>query len=324
MMLLKAAVLVMLALGMPAWALAEAADKSPEAWLQDMLAVAKESSFSGHSVLVSGGQMVALAVYHAPINGEVWERVVHMNGEPAEIIRRGSNVVCLHPAKSTGMAFKSPVPRWSALEQGLQSLSRYYRFERAETSRVAGRQAMRLNLSPLDAHRYGYSLWLDSDTGVLLRSQTLPDAGEPLEQFEFVDIVIGQPLTEADFEPGAGLTQPARPGSDAYSPASPQSEAPARHWEPGWLPEGFVESQRVARFEGQGQVTIRAYTDGLASFTIFHEPVSEPVMDTTSAHGATVAVNRGMSGAVVTVVGEVPLVTAERIASSVKALAQPR
>lgn len=303
-------------IGCSTLAAAEVKEDSAEQWLQTMLASSRDSSFSGYSVLVSAGQMVSLAVYHAPIDGEVWERVVHMNGEPAEIIRQGSTIDCLHPSQSTGMAFKSPVRRWSALEQGMQSLSRYYGFDRAGNARVAGRQTVRLNLTPLDSHRYGYSLWLDAETGVLLRSQTLPQSGEPLEMFEFVSVNMGQPLTKADFAPGEGLVHSPQASADDIDKAQP-----ARHWVPGWLPEGFVESERVARFSGQGRVTTRAYTDGLASFTVFHEPRQAAVLDTASAHGSTVAVHRSIPGAMITVVGEIPLATAERIAASVKPLA---
>ena len=294
-----------------------AEEQSVQDWLISKLDAGKHSSFSGHSVLLSGGQLVALKVFHAPVDGEVWERVVHMSGEPAEIIRQGGTVFCLHPQQSTGMAMKSPMRRWSALDEGMQSVSRYYKFERSGIERVAGREAVRLNLSPMDAHRYGYSLWVDAQSGVLLRSQTLPSSGDPLEVFEFVNINMDQPLSAADFEPGQGLNRSV--GSNPLS--GTDGESPAKHWVPEWLPEGFVESQRVARFQGQGQVTTRAYTDGLASFTVFHEPRQKPISENSSMRGATVAVHRNLPGAMVTVVGEIPMATAERIAASVKPLA---
>lgn len=306
-------VVVMGALLIPA---AYAEDQSAQDWLITKLATGQQSSFSGYSVLLSSGQLVSLQVFHAPINGEVWERVVHMSGEPAEIIRKGSSVFCLHPQQSTGMAMKSPIRRWSALDKGMQSVSRYYKFERSGIERVAGREAVRLDLQPMDDHRYGYSLWVDTASGVLLRSQTLPASGDPLEVFEFVDITMNQPLAAADFEPGEGLNR-----SVGVNPLEPEDGTPADHWQPDWLPEGFVESQRVARFQGQGDVTTRAYTDGLASFTVFHEPRQNPINENTSMRGATVAVHRNIPGAMVTVVGEIPLETAERIAGSVKALA---
>ncbi len=69
---------------------------------------------------------------------------------------------------------------------------------------------------------------------------------------------------------------------------------------------------------------MRAYTDGLASFTVFHEPRQQPINENSSVRGATVAVHRNLPGAMITVVGEIPLETAERIAASVKPLADAR
>ncbi|MAR92135.1 MAG: hypothetical protein CML06_14810 [Pseudomonadales bacterium] len=293
-----------------------AAEESPEHWLQTMLAASRQTSFSGYSVHLSGGQLNSMAVYHAPIDGEVWERVVHMSGEPAEIIRKGRQVYCLHPRQSRGMAVSPPLGRWGALEESAKAVSRYYRFQRMGEERVAGRDSIRLNVEPLDEHRYGYSLWLDRESGVLLRAQTAAVGGMPLEVFEFVSIQMGAALDKASFEPSAGL-QRRRP---TRGDQPPPTRSPAQHWGPQWLPEGFVESDQVVQFSGQGDVTSRAYTDGLTSFTVFHEPESGVGSNTVSAHGATVAVHRQLADARITVVGEIPVATAERIAASVKPL----
>jgi sigma-E factor negative regulatory protein RseB len=294
------------------------AQESAEQWLQKMLTASKQASFSGRSVLLSGGELVTLSVFHAPIDDEVWERVVHMSGEPAEIIRRGANVACLHRDQVTGMAFKSPINKWSELDKSVQGISKYYRFERVGVERVAGREAVRLNVLPLDGHRYGYSLWLDGDSGVLLKSQTGPRSGGILEVFEFVDVTMGQTLSESDFEPGRDLKK-----MELVSKQEPVPTELFRGWQVDWIPDGFVESQRKAQYRGRPRVSTRAYTDGLAAVTVFVEP-SKPVSETASARGATVAVSRNIPGAMVTVVGEIPLATAEKIAANVKILAGSR
>jgi len=42
-----------------------------------------------------------------------------------------------------------------------------------------------LEIQPRQGDRYGYRLWVDRATGLLLRSQTLNDRGEVLEQMAF-------------------------------------------------------------------------------------------------------------------------------------------
>lgn len=296
------------------------AEESAEQWLQKMLSAARQVSYQGHSVLLSGGRMTSLAIYHAPVNDEVWERVVHLSGEPAEILRKGSTITCLHPGSSSRLDLqRTPLGKLSALEESAQTISRYYRFNRAANERVAGRNGVRINVEPLDSHRHGYSLWLDEATGVLLKSQTNPESGDPLEVFEFVELDIGIPLAPEVFTPALGL-----PNDTVSVEASAPSRSPdAGLWEPAWLPEGFRPAGQPSTAADKPRVSARVYTDGLAAFTVFYEQEGGDPRESSRAHGATVAVHRALPGAagMVTVVGEIPLETAARVAEGVKALA---
>jgi sigma-E factor negative regulatory protein RseB len=69
------------------------------------------------------------------------------------------------------------------------------------------------------------------------------------------------------------------------------------------------------------------YDDGLARFSVFMEPLhGASVEDARSQLGPTVAVSRRLStgdgDVMVTVVGEIPLGTAERVALSMRAAAE--
>lgn len=297
------------------------AAESAEQWVQKMLSAARQTSYQGHSVMLSGGQITSLAIYHAPFENEVWERVVHLSGEPAEILRKGSTITCLHPDSTSRIDLQgTPLGKLTALEESAQTISRYYRFDRAPNERVAGRAGVRINVEPLDTHRYGYSLWLDEATGVLLKSQTNPASGDPLEVFEFVSLEIGIPLSRDVFQPAAGLQ------TDALAPASaPEASVMAGGWAAEWLPEGFRPVSPAAPRPGKPGVSSRVFTDGLAAFTVFFEPQAGAAVQANRARGATVAVNRILpdSSALVTVVGEIPLATASKVADNVKAL-EPR
>lgn len=297
------------------------AEESAEQWLQKMLVAGRQVSYQGHSVLLSGGQMTTLAIYHAPVDDDVWERVVHLSGEPAEILRKGATLVCLHPDSATRLDLRrTPLGKLSALEESAQSISRHYRFSRVANERVAGREGVRINVEPLDGHRYGYSLWLDPASGVLLKSQTAPVDGEPLEVFEFVDLRIGEPLPPELFSPAPGLPQPALSTPSARTPDT----AAAPTWEPGWLPSGFRPAGLPAAAEHPSWTSAQVYTDGLAAFTVFFDRAGEQAASSTARiHGPTVAVHRVLPNAAgrVTVVGEIPLDTANRVADGVKILA---
>ena len=297
------------------------ADEPPEQWVQKMLAASRQASFQGQSVLFSGGRLTTLTIYHAPVENEVWERVVHMNGEPAEILRKGSVIACLHPGKSSRLQVgQTPIGKLSALEESAQNISRYYRFKRAGLERVAGREGVRIDVEPLDANRFGYSLWLDQASGVLLKSQTNPGEGDPLEIFEFVSVDIGDPVPLTAFDPAMDLQASE---IEAPPPGKPLEAEEDNLWQAGWLPEGFRQAGRTTSKSANPERSARVYTDGLAAFTVFFEPSSPQNRETTRAHGATVAVNRILAdaGALVTVVGEIPLATANKVADNVKVLA---
>lgn len=296
------------------------AEEPAEQWVQKMVTASRQASFQGHSVLLSGGKVTSLAIYHAPVENEVWERVVHLSGEPAEILRKGSSISCFHPGVSSRLEVgRSPLGKLSALEESAQSVSRYYRFKRAGLDRVAGRDGVRIDVEPLDSHRFGYSLWLDETSGVLLKSQTNPAEGDPLEVFEFVSVDIGNPVPLSAFEPDARLLESA---IELAPPPAVAETVADTGWETRWLPEGFRQAGRATSRPDKPERSARVFTDGLAAFTVFFEPGRPAVRETTRAHGATVAVNRSLADgkAMVTVVGEIPLATASRIAENVVVL----
>lgn len=298
------------------------ADESAEQWVQKMLTASRQASFQGQSVLVSGGKVTSLTIYHAPVEDEVWERVVHMSGEPSEILRKGSVISCLHPGGMSRLEVgDTPMGKLSALEESAQTVSRYYRFNRSGQERIAGRQGIRINVEPRDSHRFGYSLWLDEATGVLLKSQTNPSEGDPLEVFEFVSIDIDSPVPLAAFEPASELQGSTQSRSVITNQPVPQLSEP--RWEASWLPEGFRQAGHTTMRAEKPERTAQVFTDGLAAFTVFFEPRKPTSQETTRAHGATVAVNRILpeAEALVTVVGEIPLATANRVADNVKMVA---
>lgn len=282
-----------------------------QGWLQRMVQASQTVSYQGQSVLLSGGQLTSLSIYHAPVEGQVWERVVHMNGEPAEIIRKGREVICLHRDKATRLA---PVGPLMAFGNGLDEISKYYNFQKVADSRVAGRAAYQIDVLPKDKHRYGYSLWLDREFGILLKSQTNVEGASPLEVFEFVSVEVGNPLSAADFQPGSNLGNHLKAKSK-----SQYSVTPELPWNAVWLPEGFLQVKSFMQPEGEAIYSARVFSDGLAAFTVFYD--NGTANQSIRFRGATVAVNHNANGGSVTVVGEIPLATAQKVAQSVNALA---
>jgi sigma-E factor negative regulatory protein RseB len=96
-------------------------------------------------------------------------------------------------------------------------------------------------------------------------------------------------------------------------------------WHSDWLPPGFALTSSVARNDPDTKIQVNSlmYDDGLARFSVFLEPLNgATATDTRTQLGPTAAVSRRLTTPqgemMVTVVGEIPIGTAERIALSMR------
>jgi len=292
---------------------------SAEQWLKRMSEAVKMQSYQGRSVFHNGRQMTSIRVMHTVVDGESWDRIVHLSGEPAEIVRKGQKIACLHPESAIQL---QGVARRGALVEPFKHMdfteSSIYRFYKSGEGRVAGRAAQIINVIPEDKARYGYQLAIDKKTGVLLKTVMLDRKGDALEVFEFIDITIGGHLPAELFEPGEGVKW------IQNAPVNTALEDPSlKYWDVKWLPKGFYLAEQGVRDFGGERVNARVYTDGLAVFTVFLEKSTDAYyVEGRKQRGATIALSRHMNhqsqNFLVTVVGEVPVETAMQVAASVQ------
>jgi sigma-E factor negative regulatory protein RseB len=193
------------------------------------------------------------------------------------------------------------------------------RAERGE--RVAGRHTELITVDPHDRFRYGYRLWMDRDLGLLLKSELIDERGEIVEQLVYTNIELPASIPDELLEPaisGAGYTWY---NDDRSKPVAVSAADSEPGWYPDWLPDGF-ELSDVARdpiLASRDPVEHLVFSDGLASVSVFIEQLdaaSEPLagLDTM---GAVNAYGRMIEDYQITVVGEVPAITVERISRSI-------
>ena len=170
-------------------------------------------------------------------------------------------------------------------------------------------------LKPRDPFRYAYELYLDEDTGLLLKSLLINERNALLERFQFVDVDFTE-LSDASLEAGSRCL--------SLEAAEPEKLVDDSGWLPGWLPPGYSAGESMVRALSAGEppVMTQVYSDGLARFTVFVEPLGEErLADNLVAQlGPTVAISRRLQVEgqeyLATIVGEIPPATAERIAAS--------
>jgi sigma-E factor negative regulatory protein RseB len=275
----------------------------------------QQQSFQGTFVYERNGSFSTHRIWHRVVDGKVREHLLQLDGSAQEVLRVDGVTQCVSGSLVAGV---SNIPDSPAHAFDAAKLSAWYDMKVAGNSRVAGRPAVVVTLTPRDQHRYGIELHLDSETGLPLKSLLLSDKGQLLERFQFTELDTGAP-TDQMLQPSGEC----KPVEVVKSKVDAQKSQVA--WHSDWLPPGFELSSSAARKDPDSKslVTSLMYDDGLARFSVFIEPVSgAAVTDIRTQLGPTVAVSRRLTtpkgDAMVTVVGEIPIGTAERIALSMR------
>lgn len=304
---------------------AEQAEQAEEGQAQSLLRAMAEAyhqlEYQGRFIYAHGADISTMEVRHAVIDGHEYERLTHLDGQLAELIRNDDQIVFIHPGQTMTRLPASGGMGPLSVRDRMARVPEQYNVLLDGEGRVAGRQTMRLRLAPLDNHRHGYRLWLDRESSLLLKSEMVDDTGRALERVEFVSLDLSPQLSLSDFEPPRTLGE--RVLASVDDDALPTGRLPLNA---GWLPGGFAAAERDLRRPG-GQrdarpIVARTFSDGLAAFSIFVEDVTTSDREEgVSRMGPTVAVTRYLNHAGVdyrlTLIGEVPLATAERVVASV-------
>lgn len=312
--------LAILCSGLAAAALHAEAPSDPASRLDAMSRSFRSLDYQGVFTYEQGQALSSVRIVHAVVDGVEQERLVHLDGEQREFLRQGHRVDCEHAGDR--LMRVDPADPFARHEQAAAVPARdtrlgdYYAIEFDGTERVANHEGPRIRITPRDAYRYGMLLVLDEASSLLLKSETADGAGRVLERFQFVDLRIGGPIAAADLVAETASARQSAPHDTARA-AEPEPFA----WTVSWLPPGFMQTaqERRAGSSSAEAVEIQTYTDGLAVFAVFVESGAEqPAEPGRAWRGATVSyvVPRGERH-LVTVVGEIPMETAQLVANAV-------
>lgn len=291
------------------------------AWLNRMSHAFKELDYQGVLIYGDTQQWETLSITHGVMNGVEYERLYHLTGESREVVRKGHDITCIHPGEHVVRLTQNPLAQ--GFVNQTSAIDAYYHLSMEPGDRIAGRDTQQIIVSPRDAYRYGYRLWLDQESGMLLRSDLINQQGTVLERFQFAEIRIGEPLAASEFEPQSSGHRVASHIAGHESKSSLTNQG----WHLGWLPRGFMNAASQLRDSSnptpEGALATLMYTDGLAAITVFVDDAGqqEPMPVMSQQWGVTGAVVKYLktndTTYRITVVGEVPLPTVEKIAMSV-------
>lgn len=303
------------------WAGISSASPSPVEMLDRMSHSFRELNYRGTFSYQQGGDTESFRLVHAVIDGEEYERLEYLDGEKRQIVRRGHDLKCVHPGHQLVRFYQHGKGFQIASAEG-GSISDYYQIEQLDSDRVAGRSVINLAISPKDTHRFGYRLSLDEETGLLLRTELIGSQDKVLERFQFVEVSIGDHIDRSEF-PDA-VDGSSHDAEHVAASAVNTNKANAHSaWQVKWLPAGFTSAIAEMDVITEDMAT---FTDGLTVFSVFIEDkvdentISKGV-EGSAQRGATTAYSRALLLAGqphrVTVVGEIPAKTAQKIAQSI-------
>jgi sigma-E factor negative regulatory protein RseB len=303
--------------------LAQAADTSQQArtMLNKMSLAVRHLNYEGTFVYVRGTNIVSMRIVHGDNGQGVQERLQSLSGPATEVIRNGKEIKCIFPRGRTVLLDKASTGQLfgSTLPQPVEKVGSYYTFSVLGGDRVADRPTWVVAIQSKSDDRYGYRLWVDNSTYLLLKSEVVETNGTVLEQVLFTDIKVTPSIPDSDLKPSVrGQTYTHR--TDNADKHHIKNSADAT-WQVQWLPAGFeMENQNVHPIVPNGNPTNHmVFSDGLASVSVFTEKLEQDTdrMEGLSSFGALHTYSTMMEGHQVTVVGEVPPATLQQIAGSV-------
>jgi len=272
-------------------------------------------SYSGTFTYEHSGSLKTFKVVHVIDDGLAHERLVYLDG-PRSVVTRTSNPLS---CRSSG----DLLLRGDILIGGLSQarIDDHYDLQIRGEDRVADREVIELFVMPKDKFRYGYVLSVDKQTGLVLRVVLVSNdrKNQVLERFQFVNLNLNPELETDEILSGSTkqLSNAEMTPCDTSAKVIEESES----WKVNWHPPGFVLTDR--KFSAEDGSESLVFTDGMAFFTVFIDQKNKlnfyPVE---GRRGPTVAFYANATFAkneyAICVVGEIPMVPAKKIVSSIR------
>ncbi len=289
------------------------------AWLLRIHDAASRQNFQGTFVVTGGGAVSSARIAHYCEGKNQFERSESLDGQARHVYRHNDVVQTVWPASRVAMIEQRSLPAAfpALLQAGDDRIVDFYDVHPQGADRVAGHEAKVLLVKPKDGYRYGYRLWADQASGLLLRADVLGERGDVLETSAFSDVSIGvKAQPDSVLQPMKKLD-----GYRVLRPVLTPTRLEAEGWAVRQPAPGFREVSCVKRpMAGAGgvekdsadhQVLQTIYSDGLTYVSLFIEPFNpqrhtRPML---ASVGATQTLMQQQGDWWITVVGDVPPAT---------------
>jgi sigma-E factor negative regulatory protein RseB len=309
-------------------AAASAPQSDVRSWLLRIHDAAGRRNFQGTFVVSGGGNVASARISHFCEGPNQYERIESLDGRQRKVYRYNDVVHTVWPASHIAMieqrGMLSSFP--ALLQAGDDGIGEWYEVRAEGSDRVAGHDADVLLVRARDGLRYGYRLWADHASGLLLRAEVLGEKGDVLETSAFSEVAIGvrsQPETVVQAMRKLDGYRVVRP---LLTPTRLESEGwTMRQIAPGFRQVSCVSRQidppgEASSAPASSPVVQSIYSDGLTYVSVFIEPFrperhTRPLL---AAVGATSTLAQRRGDWWVTVVGDTPPATLRMFAAALE------
>jgi sigma-E factor negative regulatory protein RseB len=249
-------------------------ERSVSEWLMRMHEASRLRSYVGTFVVSSNtGSMSSARIWHACDGDLQIERVDSLTGAPRSTFRRNDEVVTFLPESRVARTEKREslglFP--NLLKSSESSIPEFYAARRVGGDRVAGFEADVVQLAPKDNLRFGYRIWSEKKTGLLVKLQTLDAEGNVLEQAAFSELQLDAPVRIDKLSQMMASTE----GWRIEKADAMKTTAEAEGWQlkvsvAGFKPISCYKRQGTGAPASEGTMQW-IFSDGLAAVSLFVE-----------------------------------------------------
>jgi len=291
---------------------------SAQAWLAKMSDAVKSLNYTISFVLLKPGVDSQPYLWRHGVNedGLEMEQLNLLNGPGREVVRIGNKVSYFEPNvppySLQSSIINGPFP--SEFLQNPEKLLMGYEFIMIGRSRIAGRSAQQIRIISKDKSRFGLNVWLDQETGLLLKMNMFGQEGQLLEQIQ----VTGLQVTKEPAPFFAKIEPVMLPEVVSFSPSAPLNS----QWEIGYIPKGMTIVKRDLRRLARASEVVEyiMLSDGLVDVSVYlqgrdNNKPQDNLVGTVQSD-TLLTIEHGELN--ITIIGKLPATTANAIAKSIQ------
>ena len=290
-------------------------------WLRKMAEAPRRHNYSGVFIYYADSHIEVSRIVHKNDQAGEHERIEVLDGSPRIVLRTNDEMKCYLPESKRIYTEK----RWfrkffpDILPQPFGNLDENYYIKEIKRERIIDHESQIISLIPRDSLRHGHQFWIDTQTGLLLKSAIM-DGGQIIEQFAFAQLDIDGDIQSDLLKPNPFMTQDDWKVTNLLTSVIGEGEL---KWQIDNLPSGFRKLVEMKRNLTEKPVFVNhiALSDGLATVSVFIESMTEDTPMPTSGfftdRGAINIYVRVVEGNKITTIGEAPMETIKLIGDSV-------